>query len=122
MAISLLHIINSMQYLVLARKREFGILRAMGITDAGFQKMLLREGVRYGVYSALVVSMLYLVVQKILYYFMVHVYRYLHPNAFLSWYVFVGILVINILLCMTVMQKAGRTILKEEIVKELKEA
>ena len=34
MAISLLHIINSMQYLVLARKREFGILRAMGITDA----------------------------------------------------------------------------------------
>lgn len=120
MAISLLHIMNSMQYLVFARRREFGILRAMGITDAGFQKMLLREGVRYGVYSALVVSIFYLVVQKILYYFMIHVYRYLHPKAFLSWYVFVGVLIINIVLCVTVMQKTGRTILKEEIVEELK--
>ena len=120
MAISLLHIMNSMQYLVFARRREFGILRAMGITDAGFQKMLLREGVRYGVYSALVVSIFYLVVQKILYYFMIHVYRYLHPKAFLSWYVFAGVLIINIVLCVTVMQKTGRTILKEEIVEELK--
>ena len=122
MAISLLHIMNSMQYLVFARKREFGILRAMGITDAGFQKMLLREGIRYGMYSTLVVSIFYLAVQKILYYFMVHVYRYLHPNAFLSWYVFAGILIVNVVLCVIMMQSAGRTILKEEIVKELKEA
>ena len=32
LGISVLHIINSMQYLVAARKHEFGILRAMGIT------------------------------------------------------------------------------------------
>ena len=45
-------IVNSMQYLVAARKHEFGILRAMGITDAGFRKMLVKEGIRYGVYSS----------------------------------------------------------------------
>lgn len=38
LGISILHIMNSMQYLVISRKHEFGIMRAMGITDAGFTK------------------------------------------------------------------------------------
>ena len=67
LVISLLHIMNSMQYLVAARKHEFGILRAMGITDSGFRIMLLKEGLRYGVYSSIVMVALYLAVQKVLY-------------------------------------------------------
>ena len=43
LGISVLHIINSMQYLVAARKHEFGILRAMGITDTGFRRMLFKR-------------------------------------------------------------------------------
>ena len=81
LVISLLHIMNSMQYLVAARKHEFGILRAMGITDSGFRIMLLKEGLRYGVYSSIVMIALYLAVQKVLYYFMTHVFLYLHPKS-----------------------------------------
>ena len=66
LGISLLHIMNSMQYLVAARKREFGILRAMGITDAGFRRMLAKEGLCYGIYSGVTVTVIYFVVQKIL--------------------------------------------------------
>ena len=82
--ISLLHIMNSMQYLVAERRYEFSILRAMGITDAGFLKMLMKEGLRYGIYSSIVMLAVYWIVQKVLYYFMVHVYLYLHPQGMIS--------------------------------------
>lgn len=62
--ISILHIMNSIQYLVTSRKHEFGIMRAMGITDIGFCKMLIKEGLRYGVYSGLVLTIFYMIVQK----------------------------------------------------------
>lgn len=64
--ISLFHIMNSISYLVISRRREFGILRAMGITDSGFMKMMVREGVRYGIYANLFMLLMYVAVRKIL--------------------------------------------------------
>ena len=112
LVISLLHIMNSMQYLVTARKHEFGIMRAMGITDAGFRKMLVKEGLRYGIYSSLVMAAAYLVLQKFLYYFIIHVYLYLHPKASLP--------AIPILLMAAVLI-SGQSVLKEQIIEEIRE-
>lgn len=121
LGISLLHIMNSMQYLVAARKREFGILRAMGITDAGFKRMLAKEGLCYGIYSGVTVLVIYFVVQKILYYFMIHVYLYLHPGAFVSGAALGGILLLNVGICVGVTLLSGRAVLREGIVEEIRE-
>ena len=99
LAISLLHIMNSMQYLVAERSYEFSVLRAMGITDAGVIKMLMKEGLRYGIYSSLAMLLLYSVVQKVLYYFMTHVYLYLHPQGTISVGYVIGMVIMNLALC-----------------------
>ncbi|WP_297778011.1 FtsX-like permease family protein [Blautia sp.] len=119
LGISILHIINSMQYLVVARKHEFGILRAMGITDGGFRRMLFKEGIRYGIYANLLMLALYFPVQKILYYVMVHVYLYLHPKAGVSVIPVIGMLFLNIIICILAMEWAGRNILEDDIIEEL---
>lgn len=121
LGISLLHIMNSMQYLVAARRREFGILRAMGITDAGFRRMLAKEGLCYGICSGITVGVIYFAVQKILYYFMVHVYRYLHPRACVSWTALGGVLLLNIVICVAMALLSGRSILREPITEEIRE-
>ncbi len=61
----------------------------------------------------------YFVVQKILYYFMVHVYLYLHPKAFLSWRILAVVILLNIVICVGVTVISGRTILKEQIIEEI---
>lgn len=111
--------INSMLYLIAARKREFGILRAMGITDSGFRKMIAKEGLRYGIYSGITVLIVYFIVQKILYYFMVHVYLYLHPRPLISCEVLVTVLVLNIGICVSITLLSGETILKKQIIEEI---
>ena len=106
--ISLLHIMNSMQYLVAERRYEFSILRAMGITDEGFLKMLMKEGIRYGIYSSIVMLAVYWIVQKVLYYFMVHVYLYIHPQGMISAGYLIFMAVLNIVLCTGAMVVSGR--------------
>lgn len=120
LGISILHIMNSMQYLVAARKHEFGILRAMGITDSGFRKMLAKEGLRYGIYSSLVMLFVYFIVQKILYYFMMHIYLYLHPKAFISWIPLTVMIVVNIVICITAVLVSGREVLRQQVIEEIR--
>ncbi|MGF0034040.1 FtsX-like permease family protein [Bariatricus sp. SGI.154] len=121
LGLSLLHIMNSMQYLIIARKREFGILRAMGITDAGFRKMIAREGLRYGIYSSVMVVAVYFFIQKVLYYFMIHVYLYLHPKAWISWEALAVVILMNIVICVGVTLRTGKTVLEEQIIEEIRE-
>ena len=99
---------NSMQYLVAERRYEFSILRAMGITDAGFLKMLMKEGLRYGIYSSIVMLAVYWIVQKVLYYFMVHVYLYLHPQGMISPGYLIFIVMLDVALCTGAMVLSGR--------------
>ncbi len=115
LGIGILHIVNSMQHLVQERRHEFGILRAMGITDANFCRMLAREGLRYGIYSGLVITVLFFFVQRILYFFLVHVYLYLQTRTFLSGLPFFGVLVLNVVICVSSVLFSGRTVLKQQI-------
>lgn len=121
LVISLLHIMNSMQYLVAARKHEFGILRAMGITDSGFRIMLLKEGLRYGVYSSIVMIALYLAVQKVLYYFMTHVFLYLHPKSGIQIVPILIMILVNLAICAAAVVISGQSVLKEQVVDVIRE-
>ena len=117
--ISILHVMNSMRYLIVARRRELGILRAMGMSDKEFYRMLIKEGFRYGVYLTIVTVVLYLVIQRVLYYFMVHVALYLHPLPWISWQWLALIAMLNFLVCVGVVLGGGRHLLKHEIVEEV---
>lgn len=119
--ISILHIANSMQHLITERRHEFGILRAMGITDAGFCRMLAKEGLRYGIYSGLVITVLFFFVQRVLYFFMVHVYLYLQTRAFITWIPFAAVLGLNVITCVAVVLISGRAVLKQQIVDVIRE-
>lgn len=118
LGISLLHILNSMQYLVAERRHEFSILRAMGITDVGFLKMLAKEGLRYGMYSGIVMLGVYLLLQKVLYYFMAKVYLYLHPQEMIQAGYLIGMVVLNLGICTAAMVLSGKSILKGDILGE----
>lgn len=113
LGISLLHIMNSMQYLVAERKYEFSILRAMGITDSGFLKMLLKEGLRYGICACGTTVIAYWIVQKVLYYFMTKVYLYLHPQGAISPGYLIAVATLDLVLCAGAMVMSGRKILRD---------
>ena len=83
--------------------------------------MMAREGLLYGLCSGTAVAILYFFVQKLLYYFMLHVYLYLHPEAFISWQPLAGIILLNIAVCTGVTLLSGRVVLREQVVEELKE-
>ena len=121
LGVSLMHIMNSMQYMVSARRREFGILRAMGITDSGFSKMLAVHGVRYGLCCAAVTAVVYFFVQRMLYFFMLRVYLYVRPEAFVSFRAFAAVITATVLLCTAVSVTSGRSVLKTEITDEIRE-
>lgn len=103
----------------MTRRRELGILRAMGMSDKDFYRMLSKEGTRYGVYSTIVTLVLYLVVQRVLYYYMVHVALYLHPLSWISWQWLAVIAALNVSVCVGVVLAVGRSLLKHEIVEEV---
>lgn len=68
--VSLFHIINTMNHIILSRKHEYGILRAMGITDHNLVRMMFRQGLAYGILSSLMMIALYLLSQEVAVYFM----------------------------------------------------
>ena len=68
--ISVLHIMNSISSMVLSRRHEFGILRAMGISDRGYMLMILKEALRYGIYASLVMGAGYVLARRFLLYMM----------------------------------------------------
>lgn len=56
--VGLINIINTMSMNILLRKREFGILRAMGITKLQLREMIFKEGLLYGVIGSLLGSIM----------------------------------------------------------------
>lgn len=117
--ISLMHIINSMNHLVLSRRHEFGILRAMGITDTGFLKMMLKEGLRYGAYASIVTVVAYIGLEKVLLYLLTHVYLYINPNIRVNIWVIVGIVILNLMISVGAVFIPVKKVLGDSIIEEI---
>lgn len=71
--ISLFNITNNVSYSLISRTNEFGIIRSIGLCDKNFKKMIIFEGLVYGILSSIVTIIGGIVGQVIL-------FRYISPN------------------------------------------
>ena len=119
--ISLFHIMNSMNHTILTRRREYGIIRAMGITDSGFYKMILQTGILYGVLADVFIFLLYnLVLRRIMDYYMAHVLQLLHLTSAVPNMVLIGIMLLNIVIAAAAVMLPARKMIKTNIINEIR--
>ncbi|MDE6568168.1 MAG: ABC transporter permease, partial [Lachnospiraceae bacterium] len=118
--ISLLHAVNSMKHLIWTRRYEFGVLRAMGITDAGFRSMLVRQGAMYGMISSIVMLIVTLLCQGVLAGIMQHVIRYIIVSRGISLVSCIGMALWNSVVCILAMVCCGQELLREYVVDEIR--
>ena len=119
LVISLFHIVNSMNHSILSRRREYGIIRAMGITDSGFYKMILQTGVLYGLLADLFIFLLYnLVLRRVMDYYMAHVLQLLHLTSAVPNMVLIGIMLLNIVIAAAAVLFPARKMIKTNIIKK----
>lgn len=115
--ISLFHIMNSMNYSILSRRREYGIIRAMGITDTGFYRMILGTGIMYGVLADVFIFLIYhIVLRRFMDYYMSHVVQFLHLTSGIPGGIMAGIMILNILIAAAAVVIPARKIGKSDIV------
>lgn len=120
--ISLFHIINSMNFSILARRHEFGIIRAMGITDAGFYKMIAKEGLLYGLLANMLMILVYAtILKKIMIYYMQHVIKFLHITANVPTTLIITIIILNLVIALISVMVPARQIIKSNIISEIRE-
>lgn len=67
--VSLVNIVNTMSMNIILRKKEFGILRAIGVTKPQLREMIFKEGLLYGVIGSLFGSLIGIGLIYIIYYF-----------------------------------------------------
>ncbi|MGX4600711.1 ABC transporter permease [Faecalimicrobium sp. JNUCC 81] len=61
--ISIFNIINNVSYNLTSRTSEFGMLRAVGISEKDFKNMIIFEGLLYGIISSIIVIVLGVLLQ-----------------------------------------------------------
>ena len=119
--ISLFHIMNSMNHTILTRRREYGIIRAMGITDSGFYKMILQTGILYGVLADVFIFLLYnLILRRVMDYYMAHVLQLLHLTSAIPNMVLIGIMLLNIVIAAAAVMLPARKMIKTNIINEIR--
>lgn len=120
LVISLFHIMNSMNYSILSHRREYGIIRAMGITDAGFYRMVLRTGILYGILADLFIFLFYnIVLRKIMDYYMAHVVQFLHFTAGVPNGIMAAVMVLNLVAAVIAVSIPAGKIVKSDIINEI---
>ena len=119
--ISSFHIVNSMNHTILARRKEYGIIRAMGITDNGFYKMILQTGILYGLLADVFIFLLYnLVLRRVMDYYMAHVLQFLHLSSNVPNLVLVGIMVLNLVIAVAAVMIPAWKMGRENIMSEIR--
>lgn len=119
--ISLFHIVNSMNHTILTRRREYGIIRAMGITDNGFYKMILQTGILYGLLADVFIFLLYnLVLRRVMDYYMAHVLQLLHLTSAVPNMVLIGIMLLNIFIAVVAVMFPARKMIRTNIIDEVR--
>ena len=120
LVISLFHIMNSMNYSIFSRRREYGIIRAMGITDSGFYRMILKTGMMYGLLADVFIFLLYhMVLRRVMDYYMAHVVQFLHFTAGVPNGIMAMIMILNILIAVAAVLVPARKIVKSDIICEI---
>lgn len=114
--ISILHIFNSINYLVVARKRDFGILRAIGMNDKKFKALMIREGILYGSYASILMLVGSVLCNGLLYLYFKNVEFYLKPTLYFNGTMIFACILLNIIISILGVFISASKILKFEIV------
>lgn len=94
--ISLFNIMNNVSYSLISRTNEFGMIRAIGITNKEFKKMIKFEGVTYGVIGSILSIIFGLLGQVILFKYLSPLL--ISPKFTIQWQSYVLVIFINILI------------------------
>lgn len=120
LVVSLFHIMNSMHYSVLSHRREYGIIRAMGITDSGFYRMVLKTGLLYGLLADVLIFLTYhLVLRRGMDYYMMHIVQFLHITAGVPNVVMALIMILNLVIAAAAAAIPAGKIVKSDIIREI---
>lgn len=120
LVISLFHIMNSVNHSILSHRREYGILRAMGITDIGFYKMILAVGISYGLLTDAFIFLIYnMILRRLMDYYMAHVVQFLHFTASVPAGTFGMVMALNLLISLAAVIVPGHKILKVNVLQNL---
>lgn len=119
LSISLFHIINTVSYLVFSRRHEFGILRAMGITDNKFLIMMMREGLLYGLYASIIMVIGSIIGQSMIYFIVKRVYLYINPVFNINISLYMSMIILNITISIIAVIIPVKQILKNDIISEI---
>ncbi len=120
LVISLFHIVNSMNHTIFARRREYGIIRAMGITDSGFYRMILQTGILYGVLADVFIFLIYhLVLRRVMDYYMTHIVQFLHLTADVPNLVLMGIMGLNVVIAVGAVMFPAWKLVRENMISQI---
>lgn len=65
--ITVVNVVNNISHSIISRTSEFGMLRAVGLNSEDFKKMIIFEGLLYGVLSSAIVVIVSLILQLMIY-------------------------------------------------------
>lgn len=96
-------------------------MRAMGITDSGFYKMILQTGILYGLLAdALILVCYQYIFRRVMDYYMAHVVQFLHVTSTVPNMVLAGIMVLNVVLAIVAVMIPARKMIRENIISEIR--
>ncbi|HIU75059.1 MAG TPA: ABC transporter permease [Candidatus Pelethocola excrementipullorum] len=117
--VSIFNIVNNISYLLMSRRYEFAVLRAMGITNKRFWFMLMGEGILYGMLSSIMMIGVSMICQTIIKYVLEHVYLYINVRYSVNIPLYIMMIMINMILALGAVLMPARNMLKNNIISEL---
>ena len=116
-SISIFNILNNVSYNLVSRTSEFGMLMAVGIDEKDFKKMIIYEGIFYGVISSIIVFIIGILLQ-------IHIYNSLDYENFgieflINYKLYISIIIINILVGLVATYLPARKIKNISIVEAI---
>lgn len=119
LTIGFFNTISSVNYMLFEKRKEFVVMRAMGITDVQLTRTMLGEGVAYGVIVSVLMIVFTLLIQIPVKYFLDHGFVYLNAQYTFNWPLAFQVAGVNILLCVIAVILPAKRILFHEITEEL---
>lgn len=119
LAIGFFNTISSVNYMLVEKRRDFTVMRAMGITDAQLTRAMIGEGAVYGVIMSILMIVFTLLAQFPLKYFLDHGLLYFNAQYTFNWPLALGVGAVNILLGIAAVLLPAKRMLFGDIKEEL---
>ena len=115
--ISMINIINNVSYNLTSRTSEFGMLRAVGMTKESFEKMIVFEGLLYGLISGFVVVIGGYIIQGYVYKF--YGFEQYGMEFAINYKIYLILIALNVIIGLLATYIPARKIKKVDIVESI---